>query len=139
MNKTFPVFDVVVGSVFLIAGLYMFAKAWHFVSHATRTTGTIIKLESSDTSDGTTFHPVFVFTNAAGTEYRCRSPHGSYPCFFKPGERVSVVYDAAVPTHAEINSIQTMWSFPFIFSGFGGFWIYRVTRKARLEKKNEMA
>jgi hypothetical protein len=138
MKKNYPVIDVVFGGLFFVAGFCMFLNAYYFVSNATKTTGTIVNLESDDTSDGTTYHPVFVFTNAAGTEYRCRSSHGSFPCIFRPGDSVSVVYDAAVPTHAEINSIRTIWSFPFIFMGAGGFWIHRVTRKARREEENEV-
>jgi hypothetical protein len=86
-------------------------------------------------------HPVFVFTDVAGIEHRCRSPYGSSPCFYAPGEQVTVLYDAAVPTHAKIDSFESIWLFPFAFTGTGVFFIashYRWIRKMKLEKDSHV-
>lgn len=117
MKKNFPGFKVIIGSGLLIAGLFMVAKTYRFASHATKTTGTIIKMDDTDEC----LVPVFVFTNEAGTEYRCRSRYGCNLYHFKPGESVSVVYDAAVPTHAEINSFMILWGGPVLveWAGWG--------------------
>jgi hypothetical protein len=118
MNDRFSI-SVIMGVVFLVSGIYMLAKACDFVSHANKTSGRVVSIETGDADDATTFHPVFIFTDAAGVEHRCRSPYGSSAFFFKPGEQVKILYDAAVPTHAEIDSFQSIWLFPFMFMGMG--------------------
>jgi hypothetical protein len=138
MNARFPI-TVIIGCVFFISGLCMLAKAYDFVTHATRTSGKVVAIDQGDADDVSTIHPVFVFTDATGVEHRCRSPYGSSWFFFAPGQRVPILYDPAVPTHAEIDSFESIWLFSFISMGMGVFFIashYRWIRKMKLEKNN---
>src|SRR5213075_1547158 len=76
MNARFPI-SVIMGVVFLVAGLCMFAKAYDFVAHATKTTGKVVAIDHGDADGATALHPVFMFIDAAGVEHKCRSPYGS--------------------------------------------------------------
>ena len=141
MNARFPI-SVIMGVVFLVAGLCMFAKAYDFVAHATKTTGKVVAIDHGDADGATTLHPVFMFTDAAGVEHKCRSPYGSSTYSFVPGEQVTVLYDPAVPTHAEIDSFRSIWLFPLLFMGGGVFFVanhYRWIRKMKLEKDSHVA
>ena len=141
MSTRFPI-TVIIGSVVFIIGFCMLTRAYHFVAHATKTTGKVVAIDHGDADGVTTVHPVFVFTDAAGIEHRCRSPYGSSTFFFAPGEQVTVLYDAAVPTHAKIDSFQSIWLFPLVFMGAGVLFVtnhYRWIRKMKLEKDSHVA
>ena len=130
MSARFPI-SIVMGVVFFVIGFCMLAKAYDFVTHATKTNGKVVTIEQGDANDVTTLHPVFVFTDAVGTEHRCRSPYGSSTFFHVPGQQITVLYDAKVPTHAEIDSFESIWLFPFIFMGTGVFFVVNHLRWRR--------
>ncbi|HXI71453.1 MAG TPA: DUF3592 domain-containing protein [Verrucomicrobiae bacterium] len=133
MNERFPI-TVIMGIVFLVAGFFMFAKTYDFVVHATKTVGQVVAMDHEDTEDGMMLHPVFVFTDAEGIEHRCRSPHGSSLLFTAVGQQVAVLYDAADPKHAEIDSFLSIWFISLGFIGMGlSFFVmhYRWIRKMK--------
>src|SRR5215469_7565295 len=104
------------GSIFFVLGVCMLLKACHFVTLATKTEGVIISIGNRDDGDGgQSWYPTFSFTDTAGKTHMQPSSFGSTPCFFRPGQRVTVLYDPAVPTHAEIDSFITVWFFPCLF------------------------
>ena len=111
------------GGAFLVLGLWMAAKACDFVAHAAKTTGTVVAVEKDDSTEGTMYHPAFVFKDAAGVEHRCVSSSGSSITFSRPGQQVTVLYDPAVPSRAELDSFQSIWLFPCLFTVAGAYFI----------------
>jgi hypothetical protein len=136
-----------IGIVIAIIGLIMLVRACVFVVGATKTTGQVVAMDRNDLSDnGPTFHPVFVFTDTGGIVHTQRSSSGSSSYTFEPGEKVTVLYDAAVPKHSKIDSFQTIWLFPLALTGFGlaviafsRYWTYSATHMIRLEKDSHEA
>ena len=117
--------------IVLLSLAWVLERAW-FVSHAVSTSGTVIAVNRPEGSR--TFHPAFVFTNTAGVVCTKSSAWGSSDYAFEPGEKVTVLYEAADSDSARIGSFQVIWQGPvlvlglaLIFTFFAGcyFWLAR--------------
>jgi hypothetical protein len=132
-----------IGSVVAIAGLIWLSKTAAFVSKASKASGTVIQMDSSTSSKGgTTYSPVFTFTDASGIIHTQHSSSGSSSYTFEPGEKVVVLYDSAAPKNSEIDTFGQVWLGPLLVTGFGMafggfacFWLYVVIRGTRTEKR----
>jgi hypothetical protein len=139
---------IFVGGLITIAGLIWLTRTGWFTLHASKAPGLVIAMERHDSNDPETglplrptFHPVFTFTDSAGTVHTQCASVGSSSYTFEPGEKVTILYDPSTPENSMIDSFQAMWVAPLWITGFGllfgGFacsWIFRATRHIRLEQ-----
>lgn len=140
MGRLVGIGFIVLGCMITIAGLAIVIHTAVFVLGASKAPGTVIEMERDATSDGgSTYHPIFAFTDAAGILHTQRSSFGSSDFAFEAGEQITVVYDPKKPSRSKINSFQTLWLGPIIligfgllFAGFASFWLVLWVRGARL-------
>ena len=128
-----------------MAGLGWILWTVSFVSNAAKASGQVTGMERNEGSEGgSIYHPIFTFTDASGVVHTQRSSHGSATYFVQPGERVTVLYDAARPMIAKIDLFETVWLGPVVVTGFGLFvggfaslWLFGWTRAMRRFERHE--
>ena len=81
-----------IGAGMLIGAVMSYSSTVSFIERAMETTGTVIDLERSRSSDSTSYYPVVVFEDINGQKVEFRSSSGSNPPSFSRGEAVSVLY-----------------------------------------------
>lgn len=87
-----------------------------------RATGVVVafhRLGIATAQHTPTYAPVVQFTTASGEPKRFTSNVATNPPRFSIGQRVSVAYDPANPSHATIDSFFDNWMFPLILAGGG--------------------
>jgi hypothetical protein len=139
--KIFKLIGVIffaIGAALLIAAFFVWRSAAGFADHATTADGIVTDLVHSGSSRSVA--PVVEFTTVDGRKVQITGSISSSPPAYDRGERVRVLYDAANPNAARIDSKLEMWFLPLLFGGLGaifasiggGFLAYVVrTRKLR--------
>jgi hypothetical protein len=141
MNNRGGVF-MVIGGLIAIAGLVWLVRTITFVMYAAKTPGTIIEMERDTTSKGgSSYHPIFTFSDGSGIIHTQRTFVGSSTYTFSVGDKVTVLYYVSEPERSEIDSFQTIWLGPLIATGFGLLFfgipyctIFLATRKPKPPK-----
>ena len=115
------------GAIFFIIGLGALAggiiwgfRTQRFVSSAERADGIVTDLDMRSDSDGSAYYPVVSFTTKEGKEVTFTSSTGGNPPPKRRGAEVEVLYDAANPEEAEINSFFALWFGPLLVGGLFG-------------------
>ena len=100
---------------FCLWGVYAGYISWKLERGGERTTGNVVRLEESNSSEGgcCVYSPVIEFV-AGGQTYSFESDNASNPPAYQVGEEVAVLYDSANPETAQINSSFERWVFPII-------------------------
>jgi hypothetical protein len=100
---------------FCLWGVYAGYTSWRLQNEGTTTTGTVVRLEESNSSEGgcCVYSPVVQF-NANGQTYSFEGDNASDPPAYEVGEVVNVIYDPANPDTAQINKWSERWLFPII-------------------------
>jgi hypothetical protein len=119
------------GFAMLAGAALMVVHTRQFVAQAVRADGEVIDLVGSKTRA-----PVVRFTDGAGRTVEFRSSVSSSPPAFDIGEKVVVLYDAAAPAEAKIESWSDLWFGPTILGGLGtvfasvgvGLWLAPLLR-----------
>ena len=110
---------VVCAGMVTTAGLtYSHTRAW--IAGATRAEGTVVKVEPSESDDGTMYSTTVRFTDAGGGEHEVRSRTQQSPAPFEVGEKAEVLYPPGRPGEAVINGFGELWLLPLVF-GLGAF------------------
>jgi hypothetical protein len=111
---------------FLAVGVVMLAGAGYFVldtraflARAEVTSGTVVDLSVSRSSDSTTYHPVVEFARPGGERITFVSSTGHSPPAYHRGERVGVLYDPAEPRKARLDATFELWGVSLILGGLG--------------------
>ena len=110
---------IIFGNLFLAAfclwGVYAGYTSWTLQNKGTTTTGTVVRLEESNSSEGgcCVYSPVIEFS-ANGQTYSFEGDNASDPPAYKAGEVVDVIYDPSDPNTAQINKWSERWLFPAI-------------------------
>ena len=101
---------------FCLWGVYAGYISWKLENEGVTTTGTVVRLEESDSSDGgcCVYSPVIEFTASNDQKYSFESHNASDPPAYDVGEEVSVLYDPSDPETAQINKWSERWLFPII-------------------------
>lgn len=96
-------------------GVYTGYTSWQLDQNGEVTTGTVVRLEESDTSGGgcCVYSPVIEFA-ANNRMYPFAGDNASHPPAYEVGEEVSVLYDPAKPDTEHINKWSERWLFPLI-------------------------
>jgi hypothetical protein len=100
---------------FCLWGAYAGYTSWQLETQGETTTGTVVRLEESSTSEGgcCVYSPVVEF-QAAGQAYTFDGSNASDPPAYKIGQQVRVRYDPARPSIAQIDSFFERWLFPIM-------------------------
>lgn len=98
---------------FCLWGVYAAYTGWQLQTKGVTTTGTVVQMEESSTSEGgcCVYSPVVEF-KVNGQNYIFESGNASDPPQYKVGDRVNVRYDPAAPNTAQIDSYFERWAFP---------------------------
>ena len=100
---------------FCLWAAYAGSLSWKLEQGGERTTGNVVRLEESNSSEGgcCVYSPVIEFV-AGGQTYSFESGNASSPPAYQVGEEVPVLYDPAKPETAQINSFFERWLFPIL-------------------------
>jgi hypothetical protein len=100
---------------FCLWGVYAAYTSWTLEKGGETTTGTVVRLEESDSSEGgcCVYSPVIEF-DVNGQTYSFEGDNASYPAAYDVGEEVSVLYLPSDPDTAQINKWTERWIFPII-------------------------
>ena len=110
---------IIFGNLFLAAfclwGVYAGYISWRLQNEGLTTTGTVVRLEESNSSEGgcCVYSPVIEF-NANGQTHSFEGDTASDPPDYEVGEVVNVIYDPSDPGTAQINKWTERWLFPII-------------------------
>jgi hypothetical protein len=97
----------------LVSAWYLYSS-WTFYSKGIEVQGTVIRLESSSSSEGgTTYSPVFSYT-VDSKQYEYESVNSSNPPSNEVGDVVTLLYDPNRPEKARQNSFWELWLLPII-------------------------
>ena len=100
---------------FCLWGVYAGYISWKLQTQGVTTTGNVVRLEESSSSEGgcCVYSPVIEF-DANGRTYSFEGDNASHPPAYDIGEQVPVIYDPADPDTAQINKILERWLFPVL-------------------------
>lgn len=101
---------------FCLWGVYAGYVSWQLDQNGQTTTGTVVRLEESDSSEGgcCVYSPVIEFVATNDQMYSFEGDTASDPPAYEVGEEVSVLYDPTNPDTAQINKWGERWLFPLI-------------------------
>ena len=102
-------------AAFCLWGAYAAYTSWRLDQEGETTTGRVVRLEESDSSEGgcCVYSPVVEF-KANGQTYSFEGDNASYPPAYEVGEEVNVIYHPNDPDTAQINKWTERWLFPLI-------------------------
>ena len=102
-------------AAFCLWGAYAAYTSWTLDKEGATTTGRVVRLEESDSSEGgcCVYSPVIEF-KANGQTYSFEGDTASYPPAYEVGEEVKVIYHPNNPDPAQINKRTERWLFPLI-------------------------
>ena len=100
---------------FCLWGVYAGYTSWRLQNEGLTTTGSVVRLEESNSSEGgcCVYSPVIEFS-ANGQTHSLEGDNASDPPAYQVGEVVNVIYDPADPSTAQINKWTERWLFPII-------------------------
>lgn len=100
---------------FCLWGAYAAYTGWQLQTKGETTTGTVVQMEESSTSDGgcCVYSPVVEF-NVNSQTYTFKGSNASDPPQYQVGDVVNVRYDPAAPGTAQIDSFFERWAFPIL-------------------------
>lgn len=100
---------------FCLWGVYAAYTGWQLQTRGVTTTGTVVRLDERNSSEGgcCTYVPVVDF-QVSGNVYTFEGDNASYPPAYEVGEAVQVRYDPTNPNTAQIDSFFERWIFPII-------------------------
>lgn len=100
---------------FCLWGAYAGYINWRLEQEGVTTTGTVVRLEESDSAESgcCVYSPVIEFT-VDGQTYSFDGDIASDPPAYEVGEEVSVLYHPDEPETAQINKWSERWLFPII-------------------------
>ena len=100
---------------FCLWGVYAGYISWKLQNEGITTTGTVVRLEESNSSEGgcCVYSPVIEF-QANGQTFSFEGDNASYPPAYQVGEQVNVIYAPSDPGTAQINKWTERCLFPII-------------------------
>jgi hypothetical protein len=100
---------------FCLWGIYAASISWQLQTRGETTSGTVVRLEESDSSEGgcCVYSPVVEF-DVNGQTYSFEGDNASSPSDYEVGEVLDVRYNPLDPSTAQIDSFYERWAFPII-------------------------
>jgi hypothetical protein len=117
LNKRRPLiakFIIAIGCVSLMATVITYFYTRHFISHAQRTSGTVVEIREKTDAENSIcdYAIIFRFQDASGL------PHTVSSTIFASvhaGDSITVLYPSDDPQNARINRFWQVWRLPIIF------------------------
>ena len=125
----------IIGIIFVILSIYVFAERIYFYTHAQRTEGTVVYLNKAFIGKMSRHNSSLYFglgINARSTfyptvEYSIKNQlytvNGSIPASiliqYEMDQKVEIIYDANTPNVGFINNSIELWTLPAILLAFG--------------------
>ncbi|MBI6530845.1 DUF3592 domain-containing protein [Proteus vulgaris] len=133
----------IIGVVIFIVALFVIKSELHLVRNGIETTGVIIDLSMSNSSnERSVYHPIIQFTTNDNREITFRSLEGSNPPRFHLGENISVIYLQNDPQRATINNFLGLYGagtilgvFGLVFALTGLIPLYFIRRRASRDQR----
>lgn len=116
---------LVIGAGMLFGSFNFYTNTKSFINVAAITEGEIIELIEVNSSDSTTYKPVFEFSTTNGNVYRVTSSTSTSPPSYFVGEIVDVLYKENSPREAKINGYFSLWGTSIIM-GFIGIIFFSI-------------
>jgi hypothetical protein len=119
VNRLYIGCATVLGNLFFMAfclwGAYAAYNSYNLSKNGETTTGIVIELEESSSTEGgcCVYSPVIEF-EANGQTYTFESDSASYPPEYEVGEEVRVIYNPENPNNAQINKASERWLMPVL-------------------------
>ncbi len=101
-----------------IAG-YWYSKNDTFLEQAVKTVATVIDVEKRVSGDGSSYYPVFSFSDKNGNSHKIHSKMGSYPPAYKVDDTVTIFYDPLTPEKTKVDSFVCLWLGPLVSGTLG--------------------
>jgi Protein of unknown function (DUF3592) len=99
-------------------GALFWIPAMSFYYGSAVTVGQVVSFVERSTSEGgTSFHPVFSFSDSAGQSYSVTNSLGASPPDVSQGQSVPVRYRPQRPSEARIDSFFSRWGVPLLIQG----------------------
>jgi hypothetical protein len=100
--------------ILTVVGSWYLYTSWMFFSKGIKVQATVVRLESSSSSDsGITYAPICSY-QVDGKTYEVKSGTTSDPPLHKKGDVVTLFYDPNHPQNARENSLWELWGIPLI-------------------------
>jgi hypothetical protein len=128
-----------IGIALLAGAIFFYQNTSAFLADALSTSGTVIDLARSRSSDSTTYRPVVEFKTHNGERVEFTSTSGSNPPSYSKGEIVTVLYSELRPEKARIQGFFSLWGMPAIFGGLGAVFAtigFSIILFGRLKQRN---
>lgn len=109
---------VAVGLPLLAASAMSGWRAYSLVATGRHTVGVVVRDYAGETGDRSPGHPLIAFTTADGRTVRAHQNSGADVRY---GTRLPVVYRAADPQGAVMESFWSIWTIPLVLLWFGSF------------------
>jgi hypothetical protein len=117
-------------------GAYLGKKTYILETQGLRAPGSVVRLEESRDSDGSTYHPIVRFGAGGGMEFR--DSMGSNPPVYREGEDVTVLYLAEDPEKsAVIDRGAWNWAVPGGLAAAGLVFLYACLAMMKRLRMNE--
>ena len=110
---------VVVGSLCLIASLWLMLRRIRVRIHGAMAMGTIIGHEARSIDESESYFPVVKFRDSRGVEFEFTSVAGGAARRPTPGSQVLVRYLPSNPKLAYIGTLLHMWAAPLALAALG--------------------
>jgi hypothetical protein len=108
------------GLLFIGLAAFFVIRTRRFLETAVPTTGTIVDLIASSSSEGgTVYRAVVQFKTSDGRDFQWTETMASNPPAGQPGDEVPVKYDPANPEEARITKPFRLWFLPGLFGLLG--------------------
>jgi hypothetical protein len=110
-----------IGGIFFAVAAFFFFREQTFLSSAETASGTVTGLSSSGSSSngGGGLCPVIDFSTSDGQKVQYRGNICTSPPFWRPGDKVEVVYDPQNLDNVQIKNILSEYLAVLIFGIFG--------------------
>jgi hypothetical protein len=103
----------IAGAILAVVGGWFLFTSWAFYSKGVKVEGTVVRLESSQSTDGVTYTAVFSYA-VDGQSYEVMSGTASDPPLYQKGDVVTLLYDPDNPKSARENSFWDLWGLSLI-------------------------
>ncbi len=106
--------------IFVGVGGYMLLDAIRFSGVAVGAVGTVVDVDVHSDSDGTTYTPIFRYTDQDGRDHQAPTHISSSGYDYSIGSQEWILYDPGAPNdEVRIDGVFSLWGLPVIFTSVG--------------------
>ena len=108
-----------IGIALIVGSIFFGIRQYTFVQHASKTTGTVLRLVENRSDDGgSTYAPELTYT-VDTNEYTFIASYGTNPPSHSIGEEVLIYYDPECPDQAKLGGFLPVYLVSLIMGGIG--------------------